>query len=137
MKRLLSLDIGDARIGIAVCLNPLGIVSPHSVLVRTRSVKADVRQIEAIVREHRIEKVIIGLPSGPDSEQAVKNSGLAQRLMRRSGFPPCQYWNEDFTSQDAEEELKALGRSRQKRRQVIDRSAAVLILESYIRCEEQ
>ncbi|MBR4748759.1 MAG: Holliday junction resolvase RuvX [Abditibacteriota bacterium] len=136
MKRLLALDIGDARVGVAVCLNPLGIVSPHSVLERTRSIKADVRQIEAIVRENRIDKVIIGLPSGPDSEQAVKNSELADRLMRRSDFPPCQYWNEDFSSADAEEELKAMGRSRQKRRQVIDRSAAVLILESYIRCEE-
>ena len=136
MKRLLALDIGDVRIGIAVCLNPLGIVSPHSVYVRTKSIRADVKNIADIIAANRIETVVVGLPESEDPGQAQKNTAFAERLARRSGMPPFRYWNEAYTTAEAESELIGMGRSRQKRSRVIDRSAAALILESYIRSGE-
>ncbi len=133
---MLALDIGDARIGIAVCLNPLGIVSPHSVYVRTKSIKADVRNIADIITANGIETVIVGLPESDDPSQAEKNALFAERLARRSGMPPFRYWNEAFSTAEAESELVDMGRSRRKRSRVIDRNAAALILESYIRSGE-
>ena len=134
-KKLLALDVGAARIGIAVCLNPLGVVSPRPVVVRSKSVKEDARRLEELISSNGIGTVVIGLPEDADPAQADKTRLFAQRLMRRSGMPPFVFWNEAFSSREAEEEMIEMGKSRKKRRALIDSSAAALILESYIRCE--
>ena len=134
MGRIVSLDIGDARIGIASTDETRLIVSPLDVFVRSASIKADVRNLAALITNLSAESVIIGLPlnaEGANGIQAEKILEFSKRLANQI-ISEIVYWDERFSTQEAAEELIEMGASRKKRKKVIDQCAAVLILESYL-----
>lgn len=132
MPKILSLDIGDVRIGIACADMGSDLVFPVKTFVRTKSIKADVRSLLDLFEELSAVKIVIGKPENQDPLQFQRNSEIADRLIRRNTEIEFEYWNEAFTSMDAESELIDLDVSRKRRQDVIDQLAAVLILESYI-----
>jgi putative Holliday junction resolvase len=132
--RLLALDVGDVRIGVAVC-DPLEFASyPLTTVTRVGSLKRDVCAIAGLVAEQEVDAVIVGLPlslNGEVGPQAQKVQGFA-RALANSLAVPIAFWDESLSSVEAEERLIALGISREKRRTRIDQTAAAVILESYL-----
>ena len=132
--RLLALDVGDVRIGVAVC-DTLEIAAfPVGVITRVGSLKRDVATVAALVAEQEAEGIVVGLPLSLDGEvgpQAQKTQGFAKALRISVGMP-LVFWDESFSSVEANELMIASGMSRAKRRAKIDQAAAALILESYL-----
>ena len=132
--RLLGLDIGDVRIGVAVCDSLEIAAFPVGLVRRVGSLKRDVIAVAALAVEQEAEGVVVGLPlslDGTAGPQAVKTQGFARALSNVLQVPVV-LWDESLSSVEAEEILIAQGVSRAKRRERIDQTAAALILESYL-----
>jgi putative Holliday junction resolvase len=132
--RLLALDIGDVRIGVAVCDALEFAAYPLTTVARTDSLKRDVAATAALAAEQEADAVVVGLPlslGGEVGPQARKVQGFA-RALTNSLAVPVVFWDESLSSVEAEERLIALGVSREKRRSRIDQTAAAVILESYL-----
>jgi putative holliday junction resolvase len=135
LGRIVALDVGDATIGIAAS-DELGIAAhPVKTIRRGASVKADLREVEAVLVELDASKVVVGLPLGAENEegkQASKVKDFSDRLARRIRIP-LVYWDERFSTAEAEEMMIESGMSRARRRDKIDQAAACVILEGYLR----
>ena len=132
--RLLGLDVGDVRIGVAVCDSLEIAAFPVGVVRRVGSLKRDVATVAAVATEQEAEGIVIGLPlslNGDVGPQAQKTQGFARALSNVLPMPVV-LWDESLSSVEAEELLIAQGMSRAKRREKIDQTAAALILESYL-----
>ena len=132
--RLLGLDVGDVRIGVAVCDSLEIAAFPVGVVRRVGSLKRDVAAVAAVATEQEAEGIVIGLPlslNGDVGPQAQKTQGFARALSNILPMPVV-LWDESLSSVEAEELLIAQGMSRAKRREKIDQTAAALILESYL-----
>ncbi len=132
-KRILGLDVGERRIGVALS-DELGWTAQGLTVIERRNVAEDVRRLVALVREHSCGQVVVGLPRrtdgriGPEAE-AVQAFG--RRLAQAAGVP-IVYWDERFSTAQAEHTLLQAGVSRARRRQVIDQVAASVILQAYL-----
>jgi len=132
--RLLGLDVGDVRIGVAVCDSLEIAAFPVGLVRRVGSLKRDVAAVAALATEQEAEGIVIGLPlslNGEVGPQAQKTQGFAKALANVLPMPVV-LWDESLSSVEAEEILIAQGMSRAKRRGKIDQTAAALILESYL-----
>ena len=137
MGRLLSLDIGDKRVGVAVCDETQTLARPL-LTVKRASKQADFARIAALCREHGIEKVVVGLPRtlrGEEGPQARRVRRYAAELQLALNLP-IDFWDERFSSVEAEERLAAASRKRVRRLRpatgVIDAAAAAIILQEYL-----
>lgn len=132
--RLAALDVGDVRIGIAVC-DPLEIAAfPIGTITRAGSLKRDTAAVAALLAEQEADAVIVGLPLSLDGgigPQAQKTQGFARALAKLLPVPVV-FWDESLSSVEANDQMIRLGLSRQKRRAQIDSRAAAVILESYL-----
>ena len=134
MSRIVALDVGDARIGVAAT-DELGItVAPRKTVHRTVSVKDDIRNMLELLDNLDAEKVVIGYPVNEDGEegpQAATVKDFYDRLVRRLSIPVV-LWDERFSTQEAESQLLEMDLTRKQRLKVIDQMAAVIILKSYL-----
>jgi len=131
--RYLGLDIGDKRIGIAIS-DPIGIVATPLEVYNCIGPKKDFKYIKEIVEENNIEVVIIGLPrnmDGSEGERAQISREFAEKLSRRINSQIIMH-DERLTTISAERMLIEADVSRQKRKKVIDKLAAQLILQNYL-----
>lgn len=133
MGRLLGLDIGDKRIGLAV--SDLLMITAQSLCTYSKETPdKDIEFFKKIVIENDIDKIICGLPKNMDGtigEQAEKTKQYAEFLREHLNIP-IEYWDERMTTQSAKNVLLEADMSRKKRKKVIDKIAAVFILQSYI-----
>jgi len=133
MPRALGIDLGSRRIGVALT-DGLGLTAqPHSTLARHGG-RRDLDAIGKLVREHGAEVLVLGLPldeNGGEGDAARRVRAFGERL-REALALPVEFVDERFTTVEAEEVLLAADVSRQKRRQVIDRIAAALILQRWL-----
>ncbi len=133
MPIILGLDIGDARIGVAIS-DELGI-GAHPVCTLTRkNRKADVAALQSLATTHKVEQIVIGLPkmlNGEVGVQGQKVQKFANALKREVNLPIC-FWDERLTTVEAGRILRDTNMRGKKRKQVIDQVAAVLILEGYL-----
>jgi len=134
--RILGLDYGSKTVGVAVC-DPLGITA-QGVETITRKEENKLRRtlarIEEIIREYQIESIVLGYPKNMDDsigERAKKTEEFGDLLARRCGLPII-LWDERLTTIEANEILIESGVRREDRKKVIDKIAAVLILQSYL-----
>jgi putative Holliday junction resolvase len=133
MGRTLGLDVGTKTIGIA-CSDATGMLaSPVRTLAR-RSVVVDVEALAAVATERGVERLVVGLPYELDGSE-----GRSARLARQVGVAlgartglPVVWVDERYSSVDATRQLVAAGLSRQRRKQVVDQQAAVVILQSWL-----
>ncbi|MBN2383330.1 Holliday junction resolvase RuvX [bacterium] len=133
MKRILALDYGQRRTGVAVS-DLLQITAQGRPTIEPLSMKDLIVKILDLIENEDVEKVILGLPlnmNGSQSEIGREVEHLADRL-RREASVPIELWDERLTSQLAEQTL-IYGRTRRaKRKQKIDQLAAVLLLQNYL-----
>lgn len=132
MKRILAVDVGSVRVGLALS-DPLGITAqPLEVIERRRT--EPFARIAELVREYEVERIIVGRPlrldgsAGP-AVQAVEQ--FAAELAKRVEVP-IEMWDERLSTAQAERVMIAGGARRDRRRQAIDKIAAALILQSYL-----
>lgn len=127
----LGLDIGDRRIGIAVSTG--GILSGGLETYTRTSLKNDVLHIITLVKMYQADRIIVGLPkhlNGQEHVQAEKNEELCCAL--RAEGCRIEYMDERLTSAAAERVMLEADLSRKKRKQNIDKLAAVIILQDYL-----
>lgn len=131
--RIMGLDVGVKRIGIAIS-DPLGWTAQgHSVLHRTK-MNRDMEVLQQICQEYEIEEIVLGYPLnmngtvGPKAEE-IKEFG---RVLGDYLQLPISYWDERLSTVSAQRHLIAADVSRQKRKDVIDKLAAVNILQAYL-----
>ena len=131
--RILALDLGKKRIGLAIS-DPLGITAqglPNLVRVRKR---ADLAALEQLVRERQVGLILMGNPinmRGDEGRQSGWVREFAQALKERTGLP-VKLWDERLTSVEAGRVLRSSGISIEKRAAAVDRLSAVILLQSYL-----
>jgi len=132
--RILALDPGERRIGLAVS-DELGLTAQGlETFERSSSLRRDLDRLGEIARRHEATLVVIGLPvhmSGDEGEQAARARELGHKLARRTGLRVA-FWDERLTTRQAERLLRESGVSQRRRERAVDRMAAVIILESYL-----
>ena len=129
----MALDYGEVRIGIAMSDLLQTIASPFQTYKR-KTESEDINFFKNLVKEQEVEKIIVGLPlnmDGTEGERAEKTKEFGRKLFEETGLE-IEYVDERLTSVEAEEMLIQSGMRREKRKQVIDKVAAALILESYL-----
>ncbi len=132
MGRLLALDVGEKRVGVALCDETQTLARPLLTLQRA-SKKEDFAKIVTLCREHSIEKVIIGLPKtlrGEEGPQAQRVRRYALELQAALNLP-IDFWDERYSSVDAQERLALAGRKPRAKGE-IDSAAAAIILQEYL-----
>jgi putative Holliday junction resolvase len=132
-SRILALDVGTRRIGLAVS-DPLGITAQGLETLQRKNKRTDLERLERIIRQYDVRELVVGLPlrmSGAEGVQSEKMSAFADELRRRFGLP-VHLWDERLTSAEANRVLREAELSIQKRAQAVDRMAAVLILQNFL-----
>ena len=131
--RILGLDVGDRRVGVAVSDELNLTAQPVLTLVR-KNRRQDLRSLARLVRKYGVSRVVVGNPlymSGDLSPQAIKAQAFAHSLQLETGVE-VTLWDERLSTTEAHRHLDAAGHQPGKRRAVIDQVAAVLILQSFL-----
>lgn len=130
-RRLMGLDIGSRRIGVAIG-DELGIIATPIGFVQAGP--GDRAAFANFVRTHRITEMIVGIPrtmAGKEGPQAKEVRAYAKALAGDLGLP-VTFWDERLTTVIAERSLISGGRNRQQRRNEIDAAAAAVMLQGYL-----
>jgi putative Holliday junction resolvase len=130
--RALGLDLGDVRIGVAIS-DPQRRVAVPLGFVRTGA-PADLKAIAKIVHENDVSLVVVGDPiqlSGKRGDRSNKAKGFADALFSMLGIP-VELEDERLSTVEAERSLLSAGVRGRERREVVDRSAATVILQSFL-----
>lgn len=137
--RILGLDIGDKTVGVAVS-DALGITAQGITTIERVGIRKDTGKVIDFIREYDCEAVVCGLPismDGHESEQTEKVREFAKMLenkMRSTGLSKVrlEFYDERLTTMMAQRVLIEADMRRDKRKEIIDRQAAVIILQSYL-----
>ena len=137
MHKIMALDVGTKRIGIALSDFLRVIATPYNTISRIPE-KDAIEKIIKIAKENRVEKIVIGVPinmDGTKGERVEKTYAFAEALKEKVN---CQidYMDERLTTVTAERILIDGNVRRDKRKQVIDKLAATIILQSYLDCKK-
>ena len=131
--RILALDLGIRRIGLAVS-DELGITAQGLATLQRKNLRSDLDALANIIAEYGVSLVIAGNPlhmsgrESPGTQQAVE---FAEQLRGRTGVE-VRLWDERLTTREASRVLRESGVSIRKRARAVDRLSAVLLLESYM-----
>jgi putative Holliday junction resolvase len=133
VPRIMGLDVGDRRIGVAIS-DPLGLTAqPLLTLIRTNR-RQDLKSLQRVIRKYSCIEIVVGNPlymSGDQSPQAAKAQAFAQVLREETALP-VHLWDERLTTTEAHRHLHASGLAGTHHRAVVDQVAAVLILQSFL-----
>lgn len=131
--RILALDVGEKRIGLAVS-DPLGITAQGLEVLIRKDPETDLARLLEVARKWHVQEIVVGFPrhmDGREGKQAPAIMELAQALGDALGAKVTP-WDERLTTVQAERVLLQADLSRRRRRRVVDQVAAVLILQSYL-----
>ena len=131
--RILGLDVGERRIGVAVADESVRVALPVAVLER-RELPADLDAIARLVQEQGAEAVVIGLPislNGSLGPQAQAVKAFGQEVSDRLSLP-IEYWDERLSSVEAQRRLASAGHRGRKAKAKRDAAAAAIVLQSYL-----
>ncbi|MFZ0480484.1 MAG: Holliday junction resolvase RuvX [Terriglobales bacterium] len=132
-RRVLALDVGSRRIGVAVS-DSLGITAQGLETIQRQNKRKDWAALDAVLQEYDVGEIVVGLPlrlSGAEGTQSEKMRVFADELHAKFGLP-VHLWDERWTSTEANRLLRETDLSIAKRGQAVDRIAAVLILQAWL-----
>lgn len=133
MGRIMGVDLGSVRIGVALSDEGRVIARPLQTVRRTGD-RTAVKALARIAADHAVSRILVGLPllmSGEEPESARDARRLAGALRAATGIE-VEMWDERLTTVQAERALLEGDVSRARRREVIDRVAAAVMLQSYL-----
>lgn len=131
--RILAVDPGAMRIGLAICDKERRIASPLATYER-RDAEQDARYFQTLVQEEGVGLLLVGLPMHTDGREGVSAAAartLGEWLGKQTGLPVV-YWDERFTTQFAESALWQAGLTHKQRKARRDQVAAQMVLEAYL-----
>jgi len=131
--RILGLDVGSKTIGVAVS-DELGMTAQGLKVIRRSAKEDDLREILAIIAQWNVDKIVVGLPknmNGSLGKQADTVLEWIDALKNRTSIP-VETWDERLSTVEASRTLLQADLSRKKRKEVIDKLAAVIILQGYL-----
>lgn len=134
MERILGIDYGSRRIGLALS-DLLGITAQPLLVIERTSLTADIEKIETVVRDSGVTKIVIGMPfnmDGTEGNLAGDVKAFAKRLQEKFNIA-VEFTDERLTTAQTERMLvEEADLSREKRKKVRDKLAAALLLQSYM-----
>lgn len=131
--RIMALDVGSRTIGVA-CSDALLLTAQGIETVRRTSFELDFKRLNELIREYEVHELVVGMPknmNGTKGERAEKTEAFVE-AMKKSIDLPVTYWDERLSTVMAEKSLISADVKRKKRREVIDKMAAVVILQGYL-----
>lgn len=132
--RMIGLDVGSKTIGVAMS-DELGIAAnPITIIKRTDSIRLDISAVRKIAEEYNVTFAVVGLPlmmDGSEGIQAEKTLYFVSELKRRTRLEVVT-WDERLSTSEVERIMIANDQSRAKRKKVIDKLAAAVILQGYM-----
>ena len=131
--RVLGLDIGSHRIGMAIS-DELGMIAQGLKTIKRESIEKDLSEIAVTIAQLNIEKIVVGLPKNMDGTLGKQAEMVFQwiKALKKKIHLPVVAWDERLSTVGASKILLEADLSRKKRKTVIDRLAAVLILQGYL-----
>ena len=141
--RKIGLDVGDKTVGIALT-DELNIIATGLMTLERVGIRKDTGKIIDIIKEYNCDTVVIGLPLNLDGSDSIQTQKvrefrtMLENKMRSTGIKDVEvvFQDERFTTVIAERVLIEGNVRREKRKEVIDKQAAIVILESYLRSQE-
>lgn len=131
--RLLGVDYGTVRVGLAITDSERIIASPLATYER-RDAETDAAYFRALAEREEVGRLVVGLPvraGGYEGERAVEARAFGAWLAEATGLP-VTFWDERYTTSGAEDQLRGAGLSPQRRKQRRDRVAAQILLQGYL-----
>ena len=133
MSRWLAIDYGEKRIGIAIT-DPLKLFVKPYTTINNSSDEQVFNELKGIFESQKIEKIIIGLPiniEGEDTLKTLEVKAFQQKLAEFTSIP-LHWWDERYSTCEANEFLKQKGVNWKNSKKVVDQIAAAVILKSYM-----
>lgn len=133
--RIMGLDVGDKKIGVALS-DSMGWTAQGYSVIERKNLKETLCKIKKIIEKNDVTQVVIGLPKnmngsiGPQGEKILKFAEELGNIINNN--IEIKLWDERLTTIEAEKTLIEADLSRKKRKQVVDKLAAVLILQNYL-----
>jgi putative Holliday junction resolvase len=137
LGRVMALDVGSRRIGVAVT-DPLGITAQGLETIQRQNKRRDYEALRQVIEKYDVREIVVGLPlrlSGAEGTQSDKMRLFADELHAHFGLP-VHLWDERWTSTQANRLLRETDLSIKKRGQAVDRMAAILILQSWMEAQK-
>jgi putative Holliday junction resolvase len=131
--RIMGLDIGSRTIGVAIS-DELGMIAQGLKTIKRKSMEEDLKEISLIITQYKIDKIVVGLPKNMDGtigKQAQMVFQWIKTVQEKIGLPMLT-WDERLSTVEASKILLEADLSRKERKGVIDKLAAVLILQGYL-----
>ena len=131
--RVMALDVGDKTIGVAVS-DALLLTAQGRSTIQRKDLQQDIRALRQLVEENEVHQIVVGQPlhmDGKESRQSQKVRVFADEIQKQLNVP-IVFWDERLTSFAAEQHLEEMGLNWRKRRQHVDKIAAMIILQNYL-----
>jgi putative Holliday junction resolvase len=131
--RILGLDVGEKTIGIAIS-DPLGYTAQGLTTIRRKNLKIDIAELKRICDEYSVESILMGFPKnmngtiGPSGEKAIELSKILEQELHLT----VKLWDERLTTVAAHKAMLEADLSRAKRKKIVDKIAAMYILQGYL-----
>ena len=133
--RILGIDYGDARVGIAIT-DPLGITAQGlETINRNGSDKIVLKRLEELIEQYNVTTIVIGMPinmNGTKTERAEVTEKFIHKMKCKFGKIPIETIDERLTTVEAHKTMNYLNVNKHKKRSIVDTISAVYILETYV-----
>ena len=132
--RIIGLDLGSKRIGVALSNSDLTVATPYDVIQRADKIEKDHTAILNIADEWEANKIIVGLPISLDGTLGASAKSVTKEIEKLKGLTdiPIETYDERFTTVTAEQILLRQNVKRNKKKSVVDKVAAAIILQGWI-----
>ena len=136
--RILCLDYGSKRIGVAIC-DELGMTAQGLATITRKKRRHDLEAVAGFIRDYNVEKIVIGYPIRLDGTEGIQceKVGKFASLLESTFSLPVIKWDETLSTKEAEEILIRANVARDKRKNIVDKLAASLILQGYLDAQER
>ena len=131
--RIMAIDYGDARTGVAVS-DPTGLLAGYTTVIQSRKPDLVATEVARLAGEYGVEELVMGFPrnmDGTEGPRAERYRGFAERLREATGREPV-LWDERRTTIEAHDILHTAGKKMKNHKKTVDAVAASLILEGYL-----
>jgi putative Holliday junction resolvase len=131
--KILGIDYGSRRIGLAIS-DELGITARPLAVIARKNIERDLEVLGNVIRENSVERIVLGLPLRLDGTRGIQCEKVEKfATVLRERFPlPVTLWDEALSTWEADELMISAGIKSKKRKEMVDKIAAGIILQSYL-----
>jgi len=131
--RVMALDVGDKKIGVAIS-DELLLTAQGRPTLRRKNLRSDLEILRRLAMENDVQQIVIGQPLHMDGTPSTQSDIVARfsEELRKVLDLPIVFWDERLTSFEAEQHLEQMGMNWRRRREHVDKVAAMIILQNYL-----